>query len=648
MSKVPLRKMDPLPHAQVTLRDEFWAVRQEINHRVTLRVVYEQSKRTGRIDAWKLDWKPGDPNPPHIFWDSDVAKWLEGVAHSLAHYPDAELEALADAVIDDIAAAQQDDGYLNIHFTVVEPEKRWSNLRDWHELYCAGHLMEAAVAYYRSTGKRKLLDTLCRYADYIATVFGPGEGQKHGYPGHEEIELALVKLYRVTGERRYLDLAAYFVNERGRRPYYYDLEAEARGEPPARHDYTEYQSHLPIREQTTAEGHAVRATYFYSGATDVADETGDESLLSALRTLWLNATRRRMYVTGGIGSSARGERFTADYDLPNELAYAETCASIGLALWAHRMLQIEGEADYADVLELALYNGMLGGVSLDGRGFFYANPLAVYPGRYRLRPDLFPPSAYSVQRQEWFSCACCPTNIVRTLASIGEYIYSQNDSTAYVHLYVQSDAELSVGGRRVTLHQETRYPWDGAVRIAVEPESEGEWTLALRIPAWCRRARLAVNDAEIEVSSVLRSGYANITRTWHPGDVVTLVLDMPVELVEAHPAVHEAAGKVALRRGPLIYCLEEVDNGPHLDDLALLTGVPLRAEFVPHLLGGVVLITGQARRRKWDDPSELYRPAPSGTDIVPIKAVPFYARANRQPGEMIVWMCAAKRQGGCQ
>jgi len=642
MSTARGRRLEPVSFTKVKMEDAFWAPRQEVNRTVTIRVAYERSERTGRIDAWKLNWKPGDPDPPHIFWDSDVAKWLEAVGYSLATHPDAGLEALADAVIDDVEAAQGEDGYLNIHFTVVEPEKRWTNLRDWHELYCAGHLMEEAVAYYEGTGKRKLLDVLCRYADYIGQVFGRGEGQKRGYPGHEEIELALVKLYRAAGEKRYLSLASYFVDERGQQPHYYDVEAEGRGEclesyRHGRYDYN--QSHLPVREQTAAEGHAVRAMYLYSGMADVAAETGDETLVEACKALWRNVTQRRIYVTGGIGSSSHGERFTYDYDLPNEIAYAETCAAIGLVLWAHRMLQLEGDAEYADVMERAMYNGMLSGVSLDGRRFFYGNPLKVNPQRHLRRPDLFRQPAVSSRRQEWFGCACCPPNVLRTLASLGQYVYSQADSEAYVHLYVQGWGELNVGGKKVVLEQKTRYPWDGRVKIAVQPEAETTFALALRIPGWCRKATLQVNGKQMDLDTLMDKGYAKIERVWKPGDAVSLDLAMPIEYIEAHPAVREDAGRVTLQRGPLVYCLEEVDNGSNLPDLALPRDASLQAEYDESLLGGVVAITGEARRRElsgWE--GKLYRPARSTTRAVPFKAIPYYAWANRAPGEMLVWI----------
>ena len=636
------KQMEPVSFTRVKMQDAFWSPRQEINRTATIPAVYEQSKRTGRIDAWKLGWKPGDPDPPHIFWDSDVAKWIEAVGYSLAVHPDPELEALADALIDDIASAQQADGYLNIHFTVVEPEKRWTNLRDWHELYCAGHLMEAAVAYDEGTGKRKLLDVLCRYADYIGTVFGRGEGQKRGYPGHEEIELALVKLYRATGEKRYLDLARYFVDERGQQPHYFEIEAQARGEDPGRLDHRMYnynQSHLPVREQTTAEGHAVRAMYLYCGMADVAAETGDEALIAACRRLWENVTRRRMYVTGGIGSSSYGERFTYDYELPNEIAYAETCAAIGLVMWAQRMLHLEGDGAYADVMERALYNGMLSGVSFDGRHFFYANPLEVDPERYLHRPDLFRQHVASPRRQEWFGCSCCPTNVVRTMGSLGQYVYSQGDAAAYVHLYVQGEGALNVGGQKVVLEQKTRYPWDGQVEVTVRPEKEISFTLALRIPGWCRQAALRVNGQAVAIEPLRDRGYVRVERAWKAGDAVVLELAMPVERIEAHPAVREDAGRVALQRGPLVYCLEEVDNGPHLPDLALPRDAPLQAAFDPSLLGGVVAITGQALRRAlpgWE--GELYRSAQPATHMVPFKAIPYYAWANRAPGEMLVWI----------
>jgi len=637
-----MRRLTPVSWKNVRIEGPFWGPRQEVNRAVTLPIEYEQLKKTGRLDAWKLEWKPGQPNPPHHFWDSDVAKWIEAAAYSLATHPDEQLSRRVDEVIDWIAAAQQEDGYLNIHFTVVEPENRWKNLRDMHELYCAGHLIEAAVAYYEATGKRKLLDVLCQYADHIATVFGPGPGQKRGYPGHEEIELALVKLYRVTGKKRYLDLAKFFIDERGRLPHYFDLEARERGEDPkafvlGKYDYN--QSHLPVREQTTAEGHAVRAMYLYSGMADVAAETGDRELFRACERLWENVTERRMYITGGVGSSANGERFTYDYDLPNDLAYAETCAAIGLVFWAQRMLQFEGDGRYADVLERALYNGVLSGVSLDGKRFFYANPLEVDPQAYLYRPDLYRPQAMAPTRQEWFGCACCPPNLARLLASLGGYVYSQGKGELYVHLYVGGSAEIPLDGQVVHLSQETRYPWEGSVRIALRLPSEMRFTLALRIPSWAEKANLWVNGRVVELEPLVQRGYARVKRLWQDGDVVELDLPMPVMRMEAHPAVRDDCGRVALQRGPLVYCFEEVDNGPYLADLALPREATLRSRYMEDLLGGVVVIEGTARRRVltgWEH--QLYRPAWSQMREVPFLAIPYYAWANRDVGEMLVWI----------
>ena len=647
MATTPQQKLEPVSLDRVTIDGPFWAPRQAVNRTVTLAAEYQQLEATGRLGALKLDWRPGQSNPPHIFWESDAAKWIEAAAYTLTTHPDPQLEAQVDQVIDMLAAAQQEDGYLNVHFTVVEPEKRWTNVRDWHELYCAGHLMEAAVAYYGATGKRKLLDVLSRYADYIDQVFGPGQGQVRGYPGHEEIELALVKLYRATGEPRYLQLARYFIDERGRQPHYFDLEARGRGEDPGlgrrgriydrSHDYC--QAHLPVREQTTAEGHAVRAMYLFSGMADVGGETGDETLLAACRRLWANVTQRRMYVTGGVGSCVVGERFTYDYDLPNDIAYAETCAAIGLVFWAHRMLQLEGDSAYADVMERALYNGVLSGVSLDGARFFYTNPLEADPVRYAFYSRFVRASTLPPERQPWFDCACCPPNIARLLASLGAYAYSQGEGEAYVHLYTGGAARLDLAGRPVTLRQDTRYPWDGTVKIAVDPATEMRFTLALRIPGWCRGAGLAVNGQQMAIEPLTEKGYARIDRTWSPGDRVTLRMPMPVERVEAHPSVWADCGRAALQRGPLVFCLEQADNGPQLHDIALPREAELTARFDEHLLGGVVVIEGQAVRR---DPAAwqgaLYGPAGTLEATVPIKAIPYYAWANRDAGEMLVWI----------
>ena len=643
MAKKTLCKMTPVAWTRVRMGEGFWHERMEVNRTVTLPIEHAQCKKTGRLDAWKLNWRPGGKGErPHVFWDSDVAKWIEAVGYSLGSCPDKKLQGMADRTIDLMAKAQQADGYLNVHFTVVEPGKRWSNLRDWHELYCAGHLMEAAVAYYEGTGRRTLLDVMCRYADCIGEVFGPRRGQKRGVPGHEEIELALVKLYRATGRERYLELASFFVDERGTRPHYFTKEAKARGDDPKDFHFRTYdycQAHVPVRQQDTVVGHAVRAMYLYSGMADVAAETGDRTLLDACRRLWKNVTQKRMYITGGIGPTHRNEGFTVDYDLPNETAYAETCAAIGLVFWAHRMLHLDPDGRYADVMERALYNGVLSGVSLDGARFFYGNPLAKYPAMSAGGSG----SAGNVRlgRQEWFGCACCPPNVARLISSLGGYVYSAGRSEAWVHLYAAGEADLDVGGRNVRLVQKTNYPWRGKVRIAVCPDSPMTFTLAMRIPGWCRGASLAVNGRGVRLADVVKKGYARVRRQWRRGDRVELSLPMPVERIEAHPSVRHDAGRVALQRGPIVYCLEEVDNGADLGDIALPRSARPRVRFDSELFGGAAVITAPARRRdrnRWR--RELYRPAEktAKTKAVAIKAIPYFMWANRRVGEMVVWI----------
>lgn len=631
-----LRRSEPVSFTRVALRDRFWTPRVETNRRVTLPIEYHQCKDTGRIDAWT--WSKGQPHEPHIFWDSDVAKWIEAAAYSLQTHPDAELEARIDGVVAAMAAAQAPDGYLNSHFLRVEPEKRWTNLRDAHELYCAGHLMEAAVAYHAATGKIAFLDVMCRYADCIGRVFGRKRGQKRGYCGHPEIELALVRLFRATGERRYLELATYFIDERGRRPHYFDHEAKARGEAPGSSrfgSYSYYQADRPLREQTEVAGHAVRAMYVYAGMADIAAETGDETLTAALRRLWDSLVLRRLHVTGGIGATCRGEAFTFDYDLPNESAYDETCASIGLVFWAHRMLHLEGDGHYADVLEQALYNGVVSGVSLSGDRFFYANPLAAHPG---VDPHGADHGAdFHYRRSPWFGCACCPPNIARLLASFGGYVCSEGRDEARVNLYVAGEGRLNLRGETVVLRQTTRYPWDGRVAIDVVPETPMEFVLALRVPGWCRGARLTVCGKPTRLEP--RRGYVRIRRTWKAGDRVALTLPMPVERVEANPRVRQDAGRIALRRGPVVYCFEEVDNGAGLQDVVIPRTSVLTPAWRPRLLGGVVVLQGRARRREtagWE--GQLYRTQASRLRSVQIRAVPYAVWGNREPGEMAVWL----------
>ena len=537
---------------------------------------------------------------------------------------------------DKIVGAQQPDGYLNTHFIHVQPEMRWKNLRDWHEMYCAGHLIEGAVAHYEATGERKLLDALCRYADHIDSIFGPAPEKKPGYPGHPELELALVRLYHATGNRRYLDLSKFFVDERGQhsatKPHYYDVEALARGDDPKKfwaRTYEYNQSHQPIREQEKVVGHAVRAMYLYSAVADLAHETDDATLLETSDRLWHNLTSRRMYITGGTGPSRHNEGFTTDYDLPDETAYAETCATIALVNWNQRLLQFAGESRFADVLERGLYNGFLSGVSLAGNTFYYENPLS---------------SAGDHHHVPWFQCPCCPPNVARVIASVGQYFYSTGPADLWVHLFAGNDADLDVNGSTVKIHQETMYPWDGAVLLKVAPEQPQTFSLHLRVPGWCRSIQLKVNGADLAIQPA-ENGYLAITREWQPGDEVGYVMDMPIQAAWANPAVRHLEGRVAIQRGPIVYCLEGVDHGGMILDRISVDPAAItqfKVEYKPDLLGGVNVIRGQGTAIAADNWGEtLYRsgPAPEQTPI-DIVAVPYCVWDNRESGEIRVWLRA--------
>lgn len=619
-----IRRPLPVPFTAVRFTDDFWAPLQEVNRTRAIPANERQCRATGRIDAFRLAWKPGMPNPPHIFWDSDVAKWIEAASYSLAMHADAALERRLDRVIALIATAQQADGYLNTHFTVVRPAERWKHFDD-HELYCMGHLIEAGVAHHAATGKRNLLDVCIRLADHIDRVFGPGPGQLRGYCGHEEIELALVKLHRATGEARYLALARFMIDQRGTLPHYFDRLKATEPDAPVytRHyvaGYAHFQAHLPVRDQTAVVGHAVRATYLYCGMADVAAIDGDAALAKAGRTLWRHATHNLMYVTGGIGSSHANEGFTFDRDLPNETAYCETCASVGLILWAHRMWYQEQDSAYIDVLERALYNACIAGMSRDGEKFFYVNPLA---------------SLGQHHRKAWYGCSCCPPNISRLLASLGGYVYSAAPGRLDVHLYAACEATVDLGDNTVRVSQRTSYPWDGTVILRLEPANTGRFLLRLRRPGWCRSCTVQVNGAAVRTRMV--SGYIEIDRAWTADDRVTVLMPMPVERIHADPRIRHDCGRIALGRGPIIYCLEGCDNGTDLDALSLPPQARLTYRFRAHLLGGVGTITTTARRALpfADTPYAAQVPR---TTAQRITAVPYFAWDNREPGAMAVWI----------
>lgn len=593
--------------------------------------------RNFRIAAGKMQGE----HAGFVFQDSDIAKWIEGAAWSLRWHPDPELEKIVDGAIDEVVAAQQPDGYLDTYYIISGLDRRWTNLKDNHELYCAGHMIEAAVAYYRVTGKRVLLDAVIRLVNHIDSVLGAEEGKLHGYPGHPVIEMALMQLYQVTGDPKHLNLARFFVDQRGTAPLFFEEEDRRNGNDFYWKDsyfrYQYYQAGMPVREQADAEGHAVRAMYLYSGMADVARETGDASLADACRRLWRSVVSRRMYITGSIGSSEYGEAFTFDYDLPNDTIYGETCAAIGLVFFARRMLALEPVSEYADIMERALFNGVISGMQLDGRRFFYVNPLEVLPeaslkdhGKRHVK----------VERQKWFGCACCPPNIIRLVSSLEDYIVSARGSELYMHLYIGSELALTVNGQNVALKTETDYPWDGKVSVTVTPETPVSFTLNLRVPGWCSSWALKMNGEVLKPDTV--NGYLSVSRVWNPGDRLELTLDMPVSFMSANPRVYEDAGKVALTRGPLIYCLEEPDNGRDLHLLRLGDARPEECGigWKPEKLGGIVEITSPGIRESSPDWGDTLYSAekPVVSSPADLTWIPYYAWANRGPGEMRVWI----------
>jgi DUF1680 family protein len=624
----------PVPFTSVTIDDDFWLPRLTTNRQVTIPYDFQKCEETGRITnfAKAAGWMEGD-HEGIFFNDSDVFKIIEGAAYSLNLYPDAELDRYLDNLIAQIAAAQEADGYLYTARTIAErngtPERlhaeregltRWSNTRISHELYNVGHLYEAAVAHYHSTGKRTLLDVAIKNADLIDSVFGPGK--RTDVPGHQEIEMGLVKLYQVTGEQRYLKLAKFFLDERG--------HAHGRDLYVAHDDPGYMQDHLPVVEQQAAVGHAVRAVYMYSGMADVATLTDSAAYVHAIDTIWENVVGRKLYITGGIGARHHGEAFGDDYELPNLTAYAETCAAIANAMWNHRMFLLHGDSRYIDVLERSIYNGFLSGIALSGDCFLYVNPLA-FDGKFDF-------NRHSLERQPWFDCSCCPSNVVRFLPSLPGYAYAHDGTNIYVNLFTGSNAIIDLPTSQVRIEQNTNYPWDGEITLTIAPEIAQNFALYLRIPGWARNEpvpsnlyhyldrdstgdsappTLSINGTSVTIDLV--RGYARIERTWQPGDQVQLSLPMPVRRVGSHPNLDDNAGRVAIERGPIVYCAEEADNAGNMHDYHLPDTAELRPTFQPNLLGGCVTLS-----------------AAQGNETLTL--IPYHLWAHRGLGQMAVWL----------
>ncbi len=623
--------IQPVSFTKVKLDDKFWLPRIETNRLVTIPASFTRCENTGRVKNFEMAAvRSGKFCTKFPFDDTDIYKTIEGASYSLAVHPDPVLAAYVDSMITIIGKAQEPDGYLYTARTIdsLHPHP-WSGMDRWvkenelsHELYNSGHMFEAAAAHYLATGERNFLDIALKNADLLVRTFGPGK--RHVAPGHEIVEMGLVRLYRITGKKEYLDLAKFFIDERGHRAY-------DKSNPDEWKNGMYWQDNLPVVAQDEAEGHAVRAMYLYSGMADVAALTGDKQYIEAIDRIWDNMVSKKIYVQGGIGAVPEGERFGADYELPNTTAYNETCASIGEVFWNQRMFLLHGDAKYIDLLEKVLYNGLISGVGLDGKSFFYTNAMQV------IKDSAFP--SLETSRSGWFECSCCPTNMARFLPSLPGYIYAQKDDRVYVNLFIAGAAELSVGGKPVRITQENNYPWSGELVFRLEPVSPARFEMRVRIPGWAGSAAIpsdlyryehtAASKAVLKVDGQptgyrMENGYAVISREWRKGDKIELSLPMEVKQVVANPALTVDRGKVALQRGPVMYTAEWKDNGGRTSDLVIPRQAVFSPEFDKDLFSGVTVLKGQVIRK-------------NGSEKVVMTAIPYCDWANRGVGEMTVW-----------
>lgn len=589
--------LNSISFTKVKINDDFWSTRLRNHQNTTLNACLEKCETEERILNFERTYN-GNADEGFTgvaFNDSDVYKVIEGVGYSLQNNPNKELEEYVDSIIDKIGMAQQEDGYLDNYFVLGRMDEKWTDMMA-HELYCAGHMIEGAIAYKNATGKRKFLDVAIRFADHIVDVFG--EGKKNWIVGHQEIELALVKLYRETGEKKYLNLAKWFIEQRGHNNEWTDKVWSREKYGGKKYN----QDDKPVRELSKITGHAVRAMYYFCGVADVAAIEDEESYMEALYRLWDNTVNRNMYITGGIGSSRDNEGFTGDYDLPNDTAYCETCAAVGMVYWNHRMNLMTKDSKYVDIVEKELYNGVISGVSLDGTKFFYENPLESHGDHHR---------------KEWYDVSCCPTQIARFIPSVGDYIYAKDEDGVYLNLYISNTLTTEFRGKEIKITQSTNYPWDGRVNIKIEKSVDEEMGLFIRYPSWCKTMNVEINEEKIN-NYEIQKGYIKLIRKWSENDEIHLNMIMPIELVKSNVKEKQNLGKVAIQRGPLIYCIEEVDN-ENIDDIKIDSRMRFLSEYKNNLLNGCVVIIGKKDDKK-------------------VVAIPYYAWDNRKPGKMKVWI----------
>jgi uncharacterized protein len=608
-------KIEPVSWMNVRVQDNFWTPRQKSLLSRTMQEQFAQlvsKKYKQNFERAAKREKGGYVG--YVFNDSDVYKVLEAASYALGIERSPWLEKQVDEWIDLIGRAQESDGYLNCHFQLNEPQNKWKNLRDQHELYCAGHLFEAAAAHFEATGKTSFLRVARKLADHIDARFGPEK--KMGYPGHPETELALFKLAKATGEQRYFNLAQFFLNSRGTKWF-----ATEHNTPLSEYNGEYWSDNVLIRDHETIIGHAVRAAYLFSGATDLARAKHDPKLEAMLDRIWKSTTEKRMFVTGGIGPSGSNEGFTVDYDLPTFSAYQESCASIANALWNYRMTLLHGDGKYADVMETAIYNGSLAGINYEGDKYYYTNPLASYGDHHRL---------------DWYGCACCPPNLARLIGQVGGLAYAQSDDSAYVMMFLGGTAKLKIGGQDVGLNVETRYPYEGDVKVTVNPTKPTNFALKMRVPNWVSGVGITVNGKQEKFA--VQQGFASIVRNWTKGDIVKLSMDMSVRRVISHPSVKDTFGKYVLARGPLVYCLEGVDNQFNLDQMGVPLNAPITAKSVKGLFGDTTVLEGEGfvtSEQTWS--GKLFATTePAKT--VKFRAIPYCFWDNRKSGEMRVWV----------